>query len=94
MAFDYASKLEARFRAAGLRAYTDLSSERMNAKIRKAQQMKVPYQVIVGEKEMNDDLGKQLSSLHDQGRTFFERVIWKKTRRLRLLRQLTDVFPF
>ena len=56
MAFDYASKLEARFRAAGLRAYTDLSSERMNAKIRKAQQMKVPYQVIVGEKEMNDDL--------------------------------------
>ena len=56
MAFDYASKLEARFRAAGLRAYTDLSSERMNAKIRKAQQMKVPYQVIIGEKEMNDDL--------------------------------------
>ena len=56
MAFDYASKLEARFRAAGLRAYTDLSSERMNAKIRKAQQMKGPYQVIVGEKEMNDDL--------------------------------------
>ena len=56
MAFDYASKLEARFRAAGLRAYTDLSSERMNAKIRKAQKMKVPYQVIVGEKEMNDDL--------------------------------------
>ena len=56
MAFDYASKLEVRFRAAGLRAYTDLSSERMNAKIRKAQQMKVPYQVIVGEKEMNDDL--------------------------------------
>ncbi len=56
MAFAYASELEARFRAAGLRAYTDLSSERMNAKIRKAQQMKVPYQVIVGEKEMNDDL--------------------------------------
>ena len=56
MAFAYASELEARFKAAGLRAYTDLSSERMNAKIRKAQQMKVPYQVIVGEKEMNDDL--------------------------------------
>lgn len=56
MAFAYASELEARFKAAGLRAYTDLSSERMNAKIRKAQQMKVPYQVIIGEKEMNDDL--------------------------------------
>ena len=41
---------------AGLRAYADLSGERMNAKIRKAQQMKVPYQVIVGEKEMAGDL--------------------------------------
>ena len=56
VAFDYARKLEERFRKAGLRAYADLSGERMNAKIRKAQQMKVPYQVIVGEKEMAGDL--------------------------------------
>ena len=56
VAFDYARKLEERFRKAGLRAYADLSGERMNAKIRKAQQMKVPYQVIVGEKEMVGDL--------------------------------------
>lgn len=56
VAFDYARTLEERFRKAGLRAYADLSGERMNAKIRKAQQMKVPYQVIVGEKEMAGDL--------------------------------------
>ena len=56
VAFDYARALEERFRKAGLRAYADLSGERMNAKIRKAQQMKVPYQVIVGEKEMVGDL--------------------------------------
>ena len=56
VAFDYARALEERFRKAGLRAYADLSGERMNAKIRKAQQMKVPYQVIVGEKEMAGDL--------------------------------------
>ncbi len=55
MAFDYARSLEKRFREAGLRAYCDLSGERMNAKIRKAQQMKVPYQVIIGEKEMAAD---------------------------------------
>ncbi len=55
MAFDYARSLEKRFRDAGLRAYCDLSGERMNAKIRKAQQMKVPYQVIIGEKEMAAD---------------------------------------
>ena len=55
MAFDYARSLEKRFREAGLRAYCDLSGERMNSKIRKAQQMKVPYQVIIGEKEMAAD---------------------------------------
>ena len=55
MAFDYARSLEKRFREAGLRAYCDLSGERINAKIRKAQQMKVPYQVIIGEKEMAAD---------------------------------------
>ncbi len=51
-AFDYANELVKKFRNAGLRAYADLSGERMNAKIRKAQQMKVPYQVIVGGKEV------------------------------------------
>lgn len=53
--FDYAKQLEARLKAEGIRAYADLSNERMNAKIRTAQQQKVPYQVIVGEKEAASD---------------------------------------
>ena len=65
MAFDYARELEARFRKEGFRAYADLSGERMNAKIRKAQQMKVPYQVIIGEKEMAAD---QVSVRYRTGR--------------------------
>ena len=65
MAFDYARDLEARFRKEGFRAYADLSGERMNAKIRKAQQMKVPYQVIIGEKEMAAD---QVSVRYRTGR--------------------------
>lgn len=65
MAFDYARELEARFRKEGFRAYADLSGERMNAKIRKAQQMKVPYQVIIGEKEMASD---QVSVRYRTGR--------------------------
>ena len=52
MANTYATDLEARFKREGFRAYADLSGDRMNAKIRKAQQMKVPYQLIIGEKEM------------------------------------------
>jgi threonyl-tRNA synthetase len=36
----------------GIRASADLSSERMNAKIRNAQLMKVPYMLVVGNKEL------------------------------------------
>ncbi len=56
VAFDYAKQLEAELKAEGIRAVADLSEDRMNLKIRKAQQMKTPYQLIVGEKEMNEHL--------------------------------------
>jgi threonyl-tRNA synthetase len=35
-----------------VRASADLSPERMNAKIRKAQMMKVPYMLVVGDQEL------------------------------------------
>jgi len=38
--------------AAGLRAEVDDSSERMRAKIRDAQVQKIPYMLIVGDREM------------------------------------------
>ncbi len=49
---DYAKDIEKKLRNLGFRAFSDLSSDRMNAKIRKAQQQKVPYMLIIGEKEM------------------------------------------
>ena len=45
---DYAVKLRDQLFEAGLRAETDLRSERMNAKVRDAELYKVPYTVIVG----------------------------------------------
>jgi threonyl-tRNA synthetase len=39
-------------REAGVRASADLNSERMNAKIRSAQLMKVPYMLVVGANEV------------------------------------------
>ena len=48
----YALKLREQLFDAGLRAETDLRSERMNAKVRDAELYKVPYTVIVGDKEM------------------------------------------
>ncbi len=40
-------------REQGIRAQADISAQRMNAKIRQAQLMKVPYMLVVGENEMN-----------------------------------------
>ena len=51
---DYAHKLVEQLEDAGVRTKADLSSERMNAKIRQAQLMKVPYMLVVGDREVSD----------------------------------------
>jgi len=50
-AFDYAADTARLFRAGGLRVEADLRDEKMNAKIRDAELMKIPYMVIVGPRE-------------------------------------------
>jgi threonyl-tRNA synthetase len=49
---EYAEKIAAQLKAVGIRASANMSSERMNAKIRNAQLMKVPYMLVVGNNEM------------------------------------------
>lgn len=49
---DYAWELHKKFKALGMRVKVDDSSDRMNAKIRNAQKEKVPYMLIIGDKEM------------------------------------------
>jgi threonyl-tRNA synthetase len=48
----YAHKIEDNFKSEGIRVRVDDRSERMNLKIREAQLEKVPYMLIVGDKEM------------------------------------------
>ena len=48
----YAQEVAARLKEAGLRAEADERAERMNAKIRDAQNQKVPYMLVVGDKEV------------------------------------------
>jgi len=47
----YAKQIAAQLKAEGIRASADLASERMNAKIRSAQLMKVPYMLVIGANE-------------------------------------------
>ena len=48
---DYAQKVTEALKAAGVRAEADLRSEKMNYKIRTAQLQKIPYMLVVGDKE-------------------------------------------
>jgi len=67
---DPAAKLAARMKARGIRAEVDDRGERMNQKIRQAQLEKVPYMLIVGDKEIESQSvsvrcrsGEQLSAM-------------------------------
>ena len=51
---EYADRIVQELKSANLRASADVSSERMNAKIRQAQLMQVPYMLVVGDREMEN----------------------------------------
>ena len=52
--FDYAEKVFEELQAAGIRAELDNRDEKIGYKIREAQLEKVPYMLVLGEKELND----------------------------------------
>lgn len=77
---DYARQLETLFKAAGLRAAVDERGEKLGYKIREAQLQKVPYMVILGDKELENQTvsvrlknGKTIESLPVQ--EFIERLV-------------------
>ncbi|MDI6815499.1 MAG: threonine--tRNA ligase, partial [Dehalococcoidales bacterium] len=49
---DYAYKLEAELKSEGVRVEVDARSERVNLKIRQAQLNKIPFMLVVGDKEV------------------------------------------
>jgi threonyl-tRNA synthetase len=52
---EYALEIEKKLKAAHVRAKADLGSDRMNAKIRAAQKMQVPYMLVVGNRELEEN---------------------------------------
>ncbi len=51
---DYAKKLQEKLQSASLRVEVDTRNEKIGYKIREAQLQKIPYMLIVGEKEMQN----------------------------------------
>ncbi|MFT3903240.1 MAG: threonine--tRNA ligase [Niabella sp.] len=62
---DYAKGIEQNLLAAGLRVEIDDRNEKIGKKIRDAELQKVPYMLVVGEKEMNE--GKVALRRHGKG---------------------------
>jgi threonyl-tRNA synthetase len=52
---DYAGRVAGELNKVGLRAEVDARKERMNAKVRDAQLQKVPYMLVVGDKETESE---------------------------------------
>ena len=48
---DYAKQVAAKLDEAGVRVETDLRNEKIGYKIREAQMQKIPYMLVVGDKE-------------------------------------------
>src|SRR3569623_2668745 len=48
----YATEVVERLRFEGLRAEADITADKLGAKVRRAQVEKIPYMVVVGEKDM------------------------------------------
>jgi threonyl-tRNA synthetase len=53
--FEYAGEVAEKLRDSGLRVEVDTRGERMNAKIRDAQNQKIPYMLVVGDREVEDE---------------------------------------
>jgi threonyl-tRNA synthetase len=52
---DFAKQVKARLAASDMRVQVDTGTDRMQNKIRKAQMMKIPYMLVVGDKEQEAD---------------------------------------
>jgi len=52
---EYAQKVHARLEAGGLRSHLDDRNEKVNLKIREAQLQKVPYMLVIGDREAESD---------------------------------------
>jgi threonyl-tRNA synthetase len=52
---EYARKVHQRLEAAGIRSHLDDRNEKVNLKIREAQLQKVPYMLVIGDREVESD---------------------------------------
>jgi len=79
---DYAKSVQQRLEAAGLRVEADLSNQKMNAKIRDFGLQKVPFILILGDKEAaSDSVSVRVRAKGDEGSVTLDAFL-DRTRKL------------
>jgi threonyl-tRNA synthetase len=81
----YAHEIADQLKASGLRVEVDERGERMNAKIRDAQNMKIPYMLVVGDREMaQGEVALRLRSGENPGAMPLEAFLEKASQDIQL----------
>lgn len=85
---DYARHLQDELKSQGVRVEIDDRNEKMGYKIREAQMQKIPYQLVVGDKEMeNNEVNVRKYGSQDQETVEKESFIWDLVDEIRLKKQ-------
>ncbi|MBM9820487.1 threonine--tRNA ligase, partial [Staphylococcus aureus] len=83
--YDYARQLQDELKSQGVRVSIDDRNEKMGYKIREAQMQKIPYQIVVGDKEVeNNQVNVRQYGLQDQETVEKDEFIWNLVDEIRL----------
>ncbi|HDE9259759.1 TPA: threonine--tRNA ligase [Staphylococcus aureus] len=82
---DYARQLQDELKSQGVRVSIDDRNEKMGYKIREAQMQKIPYQIVVGDKEVeNNQVNVRQYGSQDQETVEKDEFIWNLVDEIRL----------
>ncbi|HDD5066020.1 TPA: threonine--tRNA ligase [Staphylococcus aureus] len=83
--YDYARQLQDELKSQGVRVSIDGRNEKMGYKIREAQMQKIPYQIVVGDKEVeNNQVNVRQYGSQDQETVEKDEFIWNLVDEIRL----------
>lgn len=83
--YDYARNLQDELKSQGVRVEIDDRNEKMGYKIREAQMQKIPYQIVVGDKEVeNNEVNVRKYGSQDQETIEKDEFIWNLVDEIRL----------
>ncbi|GEQ05377.1 threonine--tRNA ligase [Staphylococcus gallinarum] len=86
--YDYARHIQDELKSQGVRVDIDDRNEKMGYKIREAQMQKIPYQLVVGDKEVeNNEVNVRKYGSQDQETLEKDEFIWNLVDEIRLKKQ-------